>query len=139
MKQMKRILALLLSVVMLLSFVGCDIDSSDYGEGSTPVSSSSITDSTSEGSGENTDLKEESSSVPSKENTTTTTQTPSTTQKTNSSSVGTGTGKAVNPASLPAYSGTAYTIVNNNQPNFSAAELTTKGYEKYASLDSLGR
>ena len=139
MKQTKRILALLLSVVMLLSFVGCDIDSSDYGEGSTTVSSSSITDSTSEGSGENTDSKEESSSVPSKENSTITTQTPSTTQKPNSSSVGTGTAKTVDPSTLPAYSGTAYTIVNNNQPNFSAAELTTKGYEKYSSLDSLGR
>ena len=43
MKNAKRLLALLLSIVMLLSFVGCDIDSSGYGEGSTIESSSSIT------------------------------------------------------------------------------------------------
>lgn len=40
---------------------------------------------------------------------------------------------------LPAYSGSPYTVVNGNIPNFSSAELTTKSYEKYAPLDSLGR
>lgn len=139
MKNTNRILALLLSIVMLLSFVGCDIDSSDYGESSTIESSSSIIDDTSDDSSQITDSEDESSSTPSKDTPSTSTQTPSTTQKPNNSSVGTGTAKAVDPSTLPAYSGTAYTIVNNNQPNFSATELTTKGYEKYSNLDSLGR
>ena len=139
MKNTKRLLALLLSIVMLLSFVGCDIDSSDYGQSSTIESSSSIIDDTSDNLSQITDSKDESSSTPSKDTSSTSAQTPSTTQKPNNSIVGTGTAKAVDPSTLPAYSGTAYTIVNNNQPNFSAAELTTKGYEKYSSLDSLGR
>ena len=54
-------------------------------------------------------------------------------------SVGTGEATAVNLANIPAYSGRAYVTINNNVPNFSASELTTKGYEKYSSLDSLGR
>lgn len=139
MKNTKRLLALLLSIVMLLSFVGCDIDSSDYGQSSTIESSSSIIDDTSDNLSQITDSKDESSSTPSKDTSSTSAQTPSTTQKPNNSTVGTGTAKAVDPSTLPAYSGTAYTIVNNNQPNFSVAELTTKGYEKYSSLDSLGR
>lgn len=57
----------------------------------------------------------------------------------NSSIEGSGTAISVDPSKLPAYSGTPYTIVNGNQPNFSSSELTTKGYEKYSSLDSLGR
>ncbi len=55
------------------------------------------------------------------------------------SSVGTGTAKPVNPSSIPAYTNKPYVAINNNQPNFSSAELTTKAYEKYSPLDSLGR
>lgn len=56
-----------------------------------------------------------------------------------SSSVGTGNATAVKPSDIPAYSGKPYAIINNNIPNFSASELTQKGYEKYSPLDSLGR
>lgn len=59
--------------------------------------------------------------------------------QTPSHSVGSGKATSVDPAKLPAYSGKPYTIVSNNIPNFSSAELTTKSYEKYAPLDSLGR
>ena len=139
MKNTKKLLALLLSIVMLLSFVGCDIDSSDYGESSNIESSSSITDNTTDNSSDITDSSNGTSSSPSTESPTTQTPTPSTTQKPDNSVVGTGTAKAVDPSTLPAFSGTAWTIVNDNQPNFSASELTTKGYEKYSSLDSLDR
>ena len=136
MKNTKRLLALLLAVVMLLSFVGCDIDSSNYGESSN-IESSVITDST-DRSSENLDLNDGTNSTHSTESSST--QTPlSTTEAPDGSVVGTEKAKAVDPSTLPAYSGTAYTVVNNNQPNFSAEELTTKGYEKYSSLDSLGR
>lgn len=40
---------------------------------------------------------------------------------------------------IPAYSGSPYVVINNNTPVFSAAELTTVGYESYSNLDSLGR
>ena len=43
------------------------------------------------------------------------------------------------PSKLPTYSGNAYVTINNNVPSFSDTELTTKGYEKYSFLDSLGR
>ncbi len=139
MKKTKRLLALLLSIVMLLSFVGCDIDSSNYGENSNIESSSSVTDGTSDSSSHIIDSEDESSSAPTKDNSSTSTQIPSTTQKPDNSSVGTGMANAVDPSTLPAYSGTAWTVVNDNQPNFSVSELTTKAYEKYSSLDSLGR
>lgn len=41
--------------------------------------------------------------------------------------------------SIPAYSGKAYIAVNDNNPYFTESDLTTKSFEKYASLDSLGR
>ena len=137
MKMTKKILALLLSLAMLLSFAGCTIDDYDYLDGSTSTPSTTISDTKDDTSDttDNTSQGEES-----KPTTDSSTQTPTTSEKPNNTqSVGTGTAKAVDPSTLPAYSGTAYTIVNNNQPNFSAAELTTKGYEKYSSLDSLGR
>lgn len=42
-------------------------------------------------------------------------------------------------SSIPAYSGKAYVVINNNQPSFSESELRTEGYETYSGLDSLGR
>lgn len=40
---------------------------------------------------------------------------------------------------IPAYSGEAYVILENNDPDFSEAELTSDAYELYAELDMLGR
>lgn len=40
---------------------------------------------------------------------------------------------------IPSYSGRAYVVINENIPSFNKYELTTKGYETYASIDSLGR
>lgn len=37
------------------------------------------------------------------------------------------------------YTGEPYVVVNNNQPVFCEADLSTKGYEKYSHLDDLGR
>lgn len=37
------------------------------------------------------------------------------------------------------YSGEPYTVVNNNEPYFTTKEITTKSFEKYGSLDYLGR
>lgn len=126
MKNTNKLLALLLSIVMLVSVVGCDINSSNYKDGSNTGTSSSITD-----------INDHSSSIIDSNDETSSTS--STTQKPNNSTVGTGNASAVDPSTLPTFSGTAWTSVNNNQPNFNTAELTTSGYEKYSSLDSLGR
>ena len=137
MKMTKKILALLLSLAMLLSFAGCDLDAYDYSDGSSSTPSTTISD-TKDDTSNTTDTP--SQGQESQPTTDSSTQTPPTNEKPNNAQgVGSGTGKAVDPSKLPAYSGTAYTIVNDNQPNFSAAELTTKGYEKYSSLDNLGR
>jgi DNA-entry nuclease len=42
-------------------------------------------------------------------------------------------------STIPAFSGTPYVKINNGEPTFSEAELTTKAYESYSPLDSLGR
>lgn len=40
---------------------------------------------------------------------------------------------------MPAYSGDAYVVLNNNQPEFSEKDLVTQAYEFYSPLDHLGR
>lgn len=40
---------------------------------------------------------------------------------------------------IPDFSGKSYIAINNNQPSFNETDYTTKNFEKYASLDSLGR
>jgi DNA-entry nuclease len=45
----------------------------------------------------------------------------------------------VNVDSIPEYSGSAYVLVNEGKPYFTESDYTTKAYEKYSDLDSLGR
>ena len=71
--------------------------------------------------------------------TNTSTSSNSNTSNKNPSVVVNGSASAVKLSSIPAYSGSAFVYVNNNQPNFSADELTTVAYESYSSLDSLNR
>lgn len=40
---------------------------------------------------------------------------------------------------VPEFSGEAYVIINDNQPDFSGDELVTEGYEYYSELDALNR
>lgn len=47
--------------------------------------------------------------------------------------------QTVNLCEIPAYTGKAYTIVNDNIPFFSDSEMSTTSYESYSELDSLGR
>lgn len=42
-------------------------------------------------------------------------------------------------ASVPKYSGKAYTAVNENVPFFTDSDLTATSYESYSELDSMGR
>lgn len=52
----------------------------------------------------------------------------------NSSSV-----SSISLSDIPAYASNAYVAINNNQPQFSADEVTASSYEYYSELDSLGR
>lgn len=42
-------------------------------------------------------------------------------------------------ASIPSYTGDPYTVVNDNEPTFTADEITDEAFETYAPLDALGR
>lgn len=122
MKVSQKLLTVLLSLAMLFSFVGCGSDSavSDSPTRVANTSADSASQITEKGS--ETDKQKESTTPSSKV-----------------TKVGSGTATPVKPAAVGAYTGAAYAVVNNNQPNFSAAELTASGYEKYSELDSLGR
>lgn len=43
-------------------------------------------------------------------------------------------------SSIPEFNGKdAYVVLNNNKPNFTKEDMTTKSFEKYSKLDNLGR
>lgn len=43
-------------------------------------------------------------------------------------------------SSIPEFNGKdAYVVLNNNEPNFTKEDMTTKSFEKYSKLDNLGR
>ena len=121
MKNSNKLLALFLSLLMVVSLAGCNLDTT----GSLSDSSTSITETS------DSDYNLSASDITQPE--------ASESKETELSGVGSGVATPVNPTSVAAYSGTAYTVINNNQPNFSATELSTVGYEKYSELDSLGR
>lgn len=45
----------------------------------------------------------------------------------------------INIAEIPEYSDDIYVLINENKPYFEESEYTTKSFEKYSELDSLGR
>lgn len=55
------------------------------------------------------------------------------------SGTGQGTASPMELDSIPAYSGTPYVALENNQPAFTEEELTEESFEKYSPLDALGR
>lgn len=48
-------------------------------------------------------------------------------------------GESVELATIPDYSTSPYVILSDNEPTFSASELTTESFEYYSELDELGR
>ncbi len=40
---------------------------------------------------------------------------------------------------IPSFSGKPFVVINDNKPDFAKEQLTTSGYEKYTTLDFLGR
>lgn len=47
--------------------------------------------------------------------------------------------QAITVDAIPAYSGSAYVVINNNIPFFEETEYTTQSFEQYSELDALGR
>lgn len=152
-----KVLAVLLSLTMLLSLTSCmalldlstetsvtDTPAINSEETSKPKETNTSPQETTTSPTGTTTVPKETTTSPkettSSQNITTKPPETSTTAPTPPATVvGTGVAKPVNPSSLPGFSGKAYTIVSNNIPNFSAAELTTTAYESYSKLDSLGR
>lgn len=148
---MKRIVSLLLTLCLLFSLTACkvktdntstnDISNMDVNSSSQETTSDDNTTSDSQIS----DDGEDSQTPPQNDQgdtssgqtptTPTTPSTPSNPSTPNNPSGSTDTGKVT----IPAYSGKVYVALNGNQPQFTAAELTTTAYEKYSELDSLGR
>lgn len=148
--KIKNWLAITLSVVVF--FAGIIVSPSYQDADTTNNIDSSYSETTDNRSDKNTSSeKDTSSSLASSSfnSSDTTTNISSSTDKSTSSNsntsnknpsiVGNGFASAVKLSSIPAYSGSVFVYVNDNQPNFSANELTTVAYETYSSLDNLNR
>lgn len=46
---------------------------------------------------------------------------------------------AVDLAQIPKYTGSPYTVINDNEPEFEANDFSTEAFENYSELDDLGR
>lgn len=46
---------------------------------------------------------------------------------------------ATDLSQVPGYTGSPYTVVNDNEPDFAKSDFTTDAFEDYGDLDSLGR
>ncbi len=125
---MKKLTALLLSLVLLLCCTACATSTDNGTSQNSTLSSlainqatSSFNDSSADGttsSGNSTPTNPSSQETPLKPND----NTPPT-----------------SATSIPDYSGQIFIQLNGNVPNFGSAELKTTGYESYGNLDSLGR
>lgn len=139
--KVKGIVAVVLSVVLFFVAIGASPVTENIDTTGPPSTTESTSGDFETAPEEKTSSETNDSTEPTKE-TVTEAPTQATTEDKNSGSgeaVGSGKAEAVTPSKMPAYSGNPYTVVNNNQPNFSVAELTVTAYEKYSPLDSLGR
>ena len=130
-KKLKSVLSVICLIAVLFSgFAGCGSDGFD--EATTEIIETTLENQILEN--ETDDINDISEIEKTEENTS-----EKETQKVNKpESVGDDNSKAV-LSEIPEYSGTPYVVINDNVPSFNKYELTTKGYETYASLDSLGR
>ncbi len=127
MKKIKQsIFALLLSVIVLFS-AGCNFEVNE------PSLSTSDTSSTVSASSAQSESKSEEINSASER------QETDTNSNKQYAPVGNGKVTPIKPNELPSFSGKPYVAINNNIPSFGSSELSIKGYEKYGSLDSLGR
>ena len=124
---MKKITtALTIFLVICLLFSGCGIDVTDN---SLSEPSLTLSDYYTSDSSEQTDNSTLSSQPTESDDTAPSTSTPSVPEKVDT----------IQLSTIPAFSGKPYVAINNNIPNFNESDYTTKSYEYYSNLDSLGR
>lgn len=131
-KKLKSLLSILCLIAVLFSaFNGC-------GSGNISETTTEITEATVENKITENETEANQTNNPETEKSEES-NTEKETEKVNKpQSVGDDNSKAV-LSKIPEYSGRAYVVINDNIPSFNKYELTIKGYETYASLDSLGR
>jgi len=123
-KKISHILAFLVAFVMLFAVVAC---------GSSKKSSDNQTS-------KQTTLKEATTSAETTEKTTSgSTKEPTEIATGDNSLVGSNPEGGITLENIPAYSGSSYVVVNNNEPFFKEDEIKTSSYEYYSDLDELGR
>ncbi len=132
-KKLKSLLSILCLLAVLFSavtFTGCDSESTreDTTEIIKTTENNQLTENEIEDTTDNSAVKETTEKV----------EDETTEKETKPNSVGDDNSKVV-LSEIPVYSGRPYVVINNNVPSFNKYELTTKGYETYASLDSFGR
>ena len=120
MKRLTTVVSLLLAICLL--FAGCGIDQIETPSSNPSHISSDI-------STEQTDSSTITSQTPEADNSTSNTQKPTVPNKVDT----------IQLSSIPAFSGKPYVAINNNVPSFNESDYTTKSYEYYSNLDSLGR
>ncbi len=114
MKNMKKLLSIILILCVLagaLAFVGCEdlLSSVENGELNLPIG----------------DRNEKTTTKPTEKPADKPSEIP--------------TAPSASLESIPSYTGSAYVIINDNTPSFDKVTITTKAYETYSELDSLGR
>jgi DNA-entry nuclease len=122
------LIAFLLTVCLLFSACGSETSSQPY-ENTSNLSSISSTQSETNNETESSETQDNDVSS----------ETESSRQETQKSTTSTIGKPSVSLSNIPAYSGKAFVALNNNEPFFSSSELTTKSFEQYSNLDSLGR
>lgn len=126
-----KILIIVITVILGLGFIGSFLPD----EEPMPDNSVSVSEETyvsTEGTSE--DITTEAN------HSTTTYATTTTTTKTTTTKTGIYSPVVQSASSLPKYNGSPYAVVNNNNPQFSVSDKKNKSvFEKYSSLDSLGR
>lgn len=126
-------LALILAICMVFSFSACGGDVADDNSGSAGgevPSDGAMTEPYKEMDDTGFDNPENGSEKETKKEN----SSDGTTKKASGTS-----SSGTNLKSVPAYSGKVYVTLNGNNPTFTSAEYTTKSFEKYSALDSLGR
>ena len=134
----KRISALLMALMLAVGMLsGCDntsINSSDSGKTKVILATDTQT--------QDDSLNNKTQVVDNDDSANITTKAQKSNKSANSSKNESNKSKATKSSKstkIPEYNGKAYVELNGNNPEFKSKEITDKSFEKYGSLDSLGR
>ena len=134
----KRISALLMALMLAVGMLsGCDntsINSSDTGKTKVILATDTQT--------QDDSLNNKTQVVDNDDSANITTKAQNSNKSANSSKNESNKSKATKSSKstkIPEYNGKAYVELNGNNPEFKSKEITDKSFEKYGSLDSLGR